>query len=40
MPDDLKNYRAPRLFDFVSEEPALVFIAMLIAGLILDWAQR
>ena len=40
MIDDLKDYRAPRLLDFVSEDPALFLIAALICGLILDWVQR
>ena len=38
LPTDLKNYRAPRWHDVLTEEPALVLIALLIVALVLDWA--
>ena len=40
MTDDLRDYRAPRLLDWVSEEPALLILAVLIVCLILDAVQR
>jgi len=40
VPDDLKHYRAPRLLDWVSEEPALILLAALVVALIIDWVQR
>lgn len=40
LPNDLRDYRAPSLFDMVREDPALWLIAALIAGLILDAVQR
>ena len=40
LPHDLKNYRAPWLFDAISDDPALVFIVALIAALVIDWVQR
>ena len=36
LPEDLKNFRAPRLLDWVSEEPALILIAALLAAFVVD----
>jgi len=40
MNDDLKHYRAPGLLDWVSEEPALIVLTVLIVCLILDAVAR
>ena len=36
MNDDLKHYRAPRLFDWIEQEPALILIVVLLAAFVLD----
>ena len=40
MTDDLKNYRATRLFDWVSEEPALIVLLAFLAACVIEWAAR
>ena len=40
MIDDLKHYRAPRLLDWVEQEPALILLIVLIVALVCDWAAR
>lgn len=40
LPDDLKDYKAPGLFDFVNEEPLMFLIVCLLVALLLDLVQR
>ena len=40
MNDDLKHYRAPRLFDWIEEEPALILLAVLIVAVIFDAVMK
>ena len=36
MIDDLRHYRAPSIFDWIEEEPALLPIILLIIALVCD----
>lgn len=40
MTDDLKHYRAPRLLDWVEQEPALILLIVLIVALVCDAVAR